>query len=628
MYIKTIRKYCQAEKTTHTYFRLSESYRDEYGIARQRMVLGLGRLPELQDIDQKVLFLERLNELIKGKPTLFSCKQEKVEQLAQHFYAQLKHKKKIDWASDIADDLDTVKLNTLKNKDIREVGAESLCYQALRQLKIDNFLKARGWTDEQISLMATHIISRTVFPASEYKTVSWIKENSAVCELTGYDPEKVTKDKLYDITKKLYEEKAGFENHLSRCTNELFNLQDKIILYDLTNTYFEGRMKNSQIAKRGRSKEKRSDCKLIVLAVIINTEGFLKYSDIFEGNTSDCTTLKMVISKLNQQAGYSSGKPIIVMDAGIATEANILFLKQEKYDYLCVSRSNLKAYKADTGSHPVQIYDKKNQPIELLNVRVENDTDNYLWIKSEAKAQKENSMNEQFTQRFEEGLRAIQKGIANKGGIKQTAKVWERIGRLKEKYPSTHQYYEITVSDNGKGTATNLDFEKKAGTTIDDKAGIYFLRTSLNGKEEQTLWMIYNLIREIEYTFRVLKTDLDLRPIYHKTDNASMAHLHLGLIAYWLVSTIRYQLKLQGINNNWSEIVRIMNTQKMVTTTIENNKDQTIQIRQCSEPTQDVRQIYIKLKYHQIPLPRKKSVWHTGKILKNEKSDCQIVMDG
>ena len=627
MYIKTIRKYCLAEQTTHTYFRLSESYRDEYGIARQRMVLGLGRLPELPDIDHKVLFLKRLNELIKGKPTLFSCKEEKVEQLAQHYYAQLKLKKKVDVASNPADDLDTVKLNTLKNKNIREVGAESLCYQALGQLKIDNYLQNRGWDNEQVNLAATHIISRTVYPASELKTVSWIKENSSVCELTGYDPEKVTKDKLYEISKKLYQEKSGLENHLSRCTNELFNLQDKIILYDLTNTYFEGRMNSSQKAKFGRSKEKRSDAKLIVLAVIINAEGFLKYSDIFEGNTSDCSTLKTVITALNQRIGYNRVKPIIVMDAGIATEANIQFLKDEKYDYLCVSRSNLKDYKADTGSSPVQIYDKKNQPIELLNVRVENDVDNYLWVRSEAKALKENSMNDQFAQRFEEGLRAIQKGIASKGGTKKTDKVWERIGRLKEKYPSIHQYYEITVQDNGKGTATRLGFEKKAGATIDHKAGIYFLRASLNGKEEQTLWMIYNLIREIEYTFRVLKTDLDLRPVYHKNDDASMAHLHLGLLAYWLVSTIRYQLKLQGINHGWSEIVRIMNTQKMVTTTVANSKGDTIQIRQCSEPTEEVRQICSKLKYHEIPLPRKKSVWHTGEIQKNEKSDCQIVMD-
>jgi transposase len=628
MYIKTIRKYCQTEKTTHTYFRLSESYRDEYGVVRQRMVLGLGRLPELPDFDQKVLFLERLNELIKGKPTLFSSKDENVEQLAHYYYGQLKQKKKIDRASDATDDFDTVNLNTLKNKNIREIGAESLCYQALRQLKIDNYLKARGWDDEQVSLATTHIISRTVYPASELKTVSWIKENSAVCELTGYDIEKVTKDKLYEISKKLYEEKSGLENHLSRCTNELFNLQDKIILYDLTNTYFEGRMNNSQMAKRGRSKEKRSDCKLIVLAVIINTEGFLKYSDIFEGNTSDCTTLRTVITQLNQRAGYTSRKPVIVMDAGIATEENIKFLKEEKYDYLCVSRSNLKDYKADTGSSPVQIYDKKKQPIELLNVRVENDTDNYLWVKSEAKALKENSMNDQFSQRFEEGLRGIQKSIASKGGTKKTDKVWERIGRLKEKYSSTHQYYDIAVSDNGKGTATSLGFSRKAGITIGDKAGIYFLRTSLNGKEEQTLWMIYNLIREIEYTFRVLKTDLDLRPVYHKTDEASMAHLHLGLLAYWLVSTIRYQLKLQGINHGWSEIVRILNTQKVITTTLENSKGETIQIRQCSEPTEDVRLICGKLKYHEVPLPRKKSVWHTGENLKNQKSSCQIVMDG
>lgn len=628
MYIKTIRKYCITEQTTHTYFRLCESYRDQHGVARQRMVMGLGRLLELPCFDHKILFLERLNELIKGKPTLFSCKEDKVEQLAQHYYAQLKQKKKVDVASDAVDDIDTVKLNTLKNKNIREIGAESLCYQALRQLGIDHYLRNRGWDDERVCLAATHIISRAAYPASELKTVSWIKENSAVCELTGYDPEKVTKDKLYEISKKLYEEKSGLENHLSRCTNELFNLHDKIILYDLTNTYFEGRMKNSHIAKRGRSKEKRSDAKLIVLALIINSEGFLKYSDIFEGNTSDCSTLKAVITALHKRVGHASQKPIIVMDAGIATEENIQFLKQEKYDYLCVTRSNLKDYKADTDTRPIQIYDKKNQPIELLNIRVENDTDNYIWVKSEAKTLKENSMNEQFSKRFEECLRAIQKGLASKGGTKKTDKVWERIGRVKEKYSSTHQYYDITVSDNGKGTATSLVFQKKNGVTMDEKAGIYFLRTSLNGKDEKTLWMIYNLIREIEYTFRVLKTDLDLRPIYHKTDEASMAHLHLGLLAYWLVSTIRYQLKLQGINHGWSEIVRIMNTQKMVTTTVENTKGDIIQIRQCSEPNQDISDIYSKLKYQSIPLPRKKSVWHTGENLKIQKPVCLLIMDG
>jgi hypothetical protein len=629
MYIKVLHKYCKTDKIRVAYYRLCESYRDEFGFPRQRMVIGLGRLSEIPEDEQKLLLCERINELIKGEPSLFSsCSDHTVEQLAQGFYRQIKSKKRVGSVPMPIEELDLVNLNTLKNKNIREVGAESLCYQAIYQLKIGNYLKTIGWNEEQINLATAHIIIRAVNPASELKTVSWIKENSAVCELTGYDIEKVTKDKLYEISKKLYQGKSGLENYLSRCTNELFNLEDKIILYDLTNTYFEGRMKNSQKAKFGRSKEKRNDAKLIVLAVIINTEGFLKYSDIFEGNTSDCSTLQTVITKLNNKAGYTNQKPIIVMDAGIATEANIQFLKNEKYDYLCVSRSNLKEYKADTGSTPVQIHDKKNQPIELLNVRVENDTDIYLWVKSNAKALKENSMHDQFMQRFEEGLRGIQNGIASKGGTKKKDKVWERIGRLKEKYSSVHQCYEITVSDNGNDTATGLIFKKKSEAATDSKAGIYFLRTSLKGKDEQTLWTIYNAIREIENTFRVLKTDLDLRPIYHKTDDASMAHLHLGLLAYWIVSTIRYQLKLKGVHHSWSEIVRIMNTQKSVTTTVENKKNQTIQIRQCSEPTEQVEEIYRKLKYTSTPFPRKKSVWHTGDVFKNEKIDCQLVMDG
>jgi transposase len=136
--------------------------------------------------------------------------------------------------------------------------------------------------------------------------------------------------------------------------------------------------------------------------------------------------------------------------------------------------------------------------------------------------------------------------------------------------------------------------------------------------DEHTFWSIYNAIREIEYTFRVLKTDLNLRPVYHKTDEASMAHLHLGLLAYWLVATIRYQLKQQGINSDWREIVRKMNTQKCVTTTVENINQQTISIRQCTEPTKKVKEIYDKLKYKYQPFVQKKSVVPPAEILKNE----------
>jgi hypothetical protein len=621
MFLKSISKYCQTEKTRVAYYRLCESYRDEYGFSRQRMIIGLGRLDEIPSIDQKVLFNERINQLIKGEPSLYGpCPDTDVEKLAQYYYGQIKLKNKVDKKGNTTDDIETVKLNTLNNRDIYNVGAESICYQAFKQLGIDNFLVERNWEPEQINLAATHIVSRAVYPASELKTVSWIKENSAVCQLTGYDRDKVTKDKLYGISHKLYKEKQGLENCLSRCTNELFSLHDKVILYDLTNTYFEGSMRNSKMAEFGRSKEKRNDAKIIVLAVIVNTEGFLKYSDIFEGNTADCNTLQTVIEKLNEQAGYNNKKPVVVMDAGIATDDNILYLKKEGYPYLCVSRSNLKNYIADTESNPVRVIDKREQPIDLLKVKVENDGDCYLWVRSRAKAKKENAMHNQFVGRFEEGLRGVQNGIQKKGGTKILAKVWERIGRLKEKYSSVHQYYEIKVTDNGKGKATGMTFQKKTAIPYAKKAGIYFLRTSLNWADEKTIWTIYNAIREIEYTFRVLKTDLDLRPIYHKTDDASMAHLHLGLLAYWLVSTIRYQLKIKGYRYDWREIVRTMNTQKIVTTTVEKENGDIIKIKQCSVPTDNAKYIYEILKYNPVPIKRKKSVWHTKENFKNDSS--------
>jgi len=620
MFIKPFPKYNRTTKQRYAIYRLCESYRFD-GHIRHRTIIGFGKLEELASIEQKKLLAGRIEEMLKGGINTLSVESidEKVEKLARYFYSEIKTKKRYD-VNQEGCDWETVDMSTMKDRDAREIGSEWLCKQAFDQLGIGKFLKQQKWSDEKISLAATHIISRAVFPASELKTVSYIKENSAICELTDFDKDKVTKDQLYGISHRLYSIKDQLEKYLSRCTNELFDLEDRIILYDLTNTYFEGRMQGSKLAKFGRSKEKRKDARLVVLAIVINREGFLKYSNIFEGNMSDSKTLETIIDTLSHQTSFAKRKPIVVMDAGIATEDNVGMLKRKKYDYLCVSRSNLKEYYADIDSRPVQIEDKKHQLIELLKVKTNKDNDHYLWVKSHAKALKENSMNGLLAQRFEEGIQSIDEGINKKGGTKKLDKVHERIGRLKQKYPSVHKYYNIIVVDNGKGIASSISCKHKKGADPDKKAGIYFLRTSLNEKHERTLWTIYNVIREIEYTFRVLKTDLDLRPIYHKTDDASMAHLHLGLLAYWLVSTIRYQLKQKEFHSDWREIVRVMNTQKCVTTSIVNIKNETISVRKCTELTKKVKQIYDLMNYKHVPFRRKKSVVPPVEILKIDSS--------
>lgn len=598
-------------------YKLCEGYRTSNGVYH-RIIICFGRLNELETVEQKKLLAARVEELVtNGGNTLSTViGDEKVEELARHYYTEIKRKKRYDIRQG-NEDWETVNMSTLRNKDAREIGAEWLCKQTFEQLGIGSFLEQSGWERDKINLAATHIISRAVYPASELKTVSYIRENSAISEITRIDKDTLTKDMLYGISHKLYRVKAPLEQYLSKRTNELFDLEDKIILYDLTNTYFEGRMTNSKIAKFGRSKEKRSDARIVVLAVVINREGFLKYSNIFEGNMADCKTLGCVIDALSNQTSSTHRKPIVVLDAGIATDGNIAMLKSKGHDFMCVSRSSLKEYHADTTATGVQITDKKKQPIELLKVKVNGDSDQYLWVRSQAKALKEESMNGLLSQRFEEGIQSIQEGIVKKGGTKKLNKVYERIGRLKQKYPSVHNYYDITVCDDGQGIATRISCRHKTGVDKDKEAGIYFLRTSLMNNDEKTLWAIYNIIREIEYTFRVLKTDLDLRPIYHKTDDASMAHLHLGMLAYWLVATIRYQLKQQGVNSEWREIVRTMNTQKCVTTSIVNIKNQTISVRQCTEPTKEARKIYDLLKFKYAPFIRKKSVVPPAEILKN-----------
>jgi len=241
---------------------LVESYRFDNTV-RHQTILHVGTLSELPDVEQKRALSIRINELVKeshtGIQSLF-VPEETVELLAQKFFLQIKEKERLDIAA--GKDYHHIDTDSLKNKNIREAGTEWLCKQALEQLGIASFLRLEGWAEEQIQLALTHIISRATYPASELRTTQWIRQNSSVCELTGYPVEKITKDKLYDISKHLYTVKDDLEKHLSKYTNELFDLKDNIILYDLTNTYFEGPMRKSKIARFGRSKEKRNDARL------------------------------------------------------------------------------------------------------------------------------------------------------------------------------------------------------------------------------------------------------------------------------------------------------------------------------------------------------------------------------
>src|ERR1035437_1825312 len=659
MYFKVSGRHNPNTNKPGWYYRLVESYRNSDGRVCHRPMLNLGFLEGLttdqMNLIQKILTqrVQNANQVLFDIPI---SDDPIINQYVDEYYNRLVAEKRIDILVDKqkkkpyakGKDLEIIDLNSIRNKDVREIGAEWLSYQATEQLQIRTFLEGQGWSDQDIRLAQTHIISRAVYPASEFETSRWIKENSAICEVTGYDIGKVTKDRLYSIAKKLYAQKESLEQHLSLTTNELFDIEDKIMLYDLTNTYFEGRKQGSVLAKFGRSKEKRSDAKLVVLALVINPEGFIKYSAILEGNMSDPKSLEDMINNLRLKTSSSAKKALVVIDAGIATEDNLKMIRDKGYDYMCVSRSTLKNYTLEADAPTVTVTDNKKQKIDLCRVKTDKNTDYYLKVESHTKKLKERSMNEQFRERFEEGMQKIADSLNKKSGIKQLDKVHERIGKLKQKYPSIHRYFDIeiesmeSVQQKRKGEkkdknkdikqdnqvvetpkmqiATSIKWAVKPNVDINARSGVYFLRTTLESDSEELLWQCYNIIREIEATFRVLKTDLDLRPIYHQKDENTMAHLHLGLLAYWVVNTVRHQLKKEGIHSGWREIVRTMNTQKAVTTLAQNNHEEVIMIRRCSEPNQQVRKLYDALKYKYAPFVKRKSVVH-----KSELENCQFI---
>lgn len=618
MYFKQIVRKHPESGVYSGYYRLVESYRNVDNRICHRTILNIGFIEDAAP-EQLNKIQKQLTDKYEQKQSLFEQDDDLVvTKYVAEFWQRILASKKLDitWAKKLSR---MVQVDTLKHSNVREIGAENSCYHTWEKLQLSTLLLSKGWTAEQVQLAATQIISRAVYPASELKTTRWIKENSAVCELTGYDIEKITKDKLYQSALDLYKEKDAIEKHLSKRTNELFDLDDKIILYDLTNTYFEGQKRSSKLAKFGRSKEKRGDAKLVVLALVINTEGFIKYSSILEGNIADSKTLSAMIEKLASHTNVKSAT--VVLDAGIATEENLQLIETKGYKYLCVSRSKIKDYKAVQGRLTVLMETKSKHNIRLKAVTTKKNTDYYLEVKSDAKALKETGMKSQFEQRFEEELKKIHTSIHSKGGVKKIDKVHQRIGRAKEKYPSVGQYYiiEVTADDKTK-LATEISWKKDTQKHAEkmDGTGIYFLRTNLNVKDEVIIWNIYNTIREIENTFRTLKTDLDLRPIYHKNDDATMAHLHLGLLAYWLVNTIRYQLKQNNIHSCWSEIVRIGNTQKVITTSGTNTFDKIIIIRRCSQPNESLTKIYDIIKAPHKPFIKRKSVVHKSKLKKIE----------
>lgn len=603
MYIRQTKTSNSSTGESYYTYRLVASVRVGKQV-RQCTKLNLGRHFSLPKEEWPVL-CDRLEALLSVQPELrLKSVSANIESMAQRYYAQLVARKPVETNSNndgsssgaAACDYQEVDVMSLEMVQPRSVGVEHAGLQALIRLGMPEILERVGLNGIQRSCALGSIIGRMAAPGSELATWHWLREQSALGELLEVDFEGVALSQFYRVSDLLVRHREAIEQQLFGRITELFSLPTTVTLYDLTNTYFEGELTGNPRAKRGRSKEKRTDCPLVTLGLVLDGSGFVRRSRIFDGNVSEATTLAGMLTGLNAPAGA-----VVIMDRGIATEANIAWLVEHNYRYLVVNREHSRQF--DDSLPVVTTTTAADETIRMQKVLSDDGKEARLYCHSEKRAEKEIAISGRFMERFEEGLTKLAEGLTKARCEKRLDKLAERIGRLKERCHGIGQHYTInlTPDDSGKN-AVALTWEKTLVTgSMVTHPGVYCLRTNVTTWDEATLWQTYTMLTDLEAVFRSLKSELGLRPIFHHTKERTEGHLFITVLAYQAVQVLRNQLKARNQNSSWGRLREILNVQRRVTATFRQRNGRTLHIRKATVAEKELQEIYDILKISATP---------------------------
>ncbi len=592
MFIRKVPHKNRKNRKEYYTYKLVDSIRTERG-PRQRDILNMGVDFDLPKEEWKDL-ANCIEEILTGQKHLIDYPGE-IRRLAGKYAKKIIREQAsvIDEEKDITPVYETIDINSVDNEEARTVGAEYVVYETIKELQIDQKLRELGFNRDQITATLGVIAGRIIDPGSERATHHWLQNVSALDELMDADFSSLSLDRVYKVSDVLLKHKEALEEHLRQREDQLFALEEKIILYDLTNTFFEGTGKYNCKARYGKSKEKRSDCLLVTLGLVLDMHGFPRKSQIFEGNVSEPKTLEMMIQGLGR-GGITKDtliKPTIIVDAGIATEKNIQWLKDNNYPYIVVSRKKKKEIPTDVTMIAVKKDDKTNTVLVQAGLVKNEETDELeLYCHSIDKEKKEEGIKTRFQDRFEAGLLKADYALHVSNGIKRYDKVLERIGRLKEKYKLVSHSYKVTVekeSETDKAKVITWSRRKTEKTS-----GVYCLRTGRKDLNEQQIWDIYTTLTDIEDAFRCMKSELGLRPIYHQKEVRCDGHIFITLLAYHLLHTIRLKLRQRGVLFCWTTIRKQLSTQLRITTTMKRKDGKVIRIRKSSKPEPSHQSIY------------------------------------
>jgi hypothetical protein len=346
MYIRVSKTKNAKNLKTYTKYQLVKSIRID-GKPTNQILLILGGLEEFSDEQIKILEKRMVDIYYNQKVLpLDGVFDKQIEKIAQYFVKRLLNKNfaekkmKFGMQTHLVPEYKEVDINSFTSDSCLQIGGEYLCFQAFEELGLENFLRNDLQCDElQTKQALIALLGRLLFPGSELSNQMWINEHSGILEFYPLPTGQINRNQLHQSALLLYDNRFTLQKHINQRIMDLFNLPNKILLYDLTNFHFEGQMSKAPLCKRGRNKQKRNDCKQITLGMVVDQWGYCRYSNYHQGNIAEVKTLETMLEQMRSATvGGCGERQCVIMDAGIASEENLELMLKNDYDYIVVSR--------------------------------------------------------------------------------------------------------------------------------------------------------------------------------------------------------------------------------------------------------------------------------------------------
>ena len=554
MYLR--RCYRRKDGKRHAYWALVESYRTHRG-PRQRVVAWLGVMDE------------------RGRLGVQCCAENN-----SSYQTDLFTRAEPEWVE--------VDVKGVRVERSRKFGGPWLGTELLRRLELDRFLQERlpnGREEISWSAMAMILIlGRLCEPSSELHLAEHFYQASAMSDLLGVPDEKVNEDRLYRALDTLLPHKKALEKLLKERLGELFDLDYDLLLYDITSTYFEGEAEGNPQAQRGYSRDHRPDCKQVNIALVVSRCGMPLGYEVFAGNRHDATTLEQIVAHMEEL--YGRAGRVWVMDRGLASEKNVRFLRDGGRRYILgTAKNSLRKFERELLSED---WKQVHEGLEVQLVPSSDGAEVFILCRSAERQAKEQAMHERFEKRIEEGLVKI---AASCGKRRQkSGAVERRVGRLLERNTRAVRLFDVQVEVDAQGF-TQLRWSKVESWRqwARRSEGCYLLRSNVTDWTPEELWRAYVQLTEAEAAFRVHKSDLQIRPVWHHREHRVGAHILVCFLAYVLWKTLAASCRQAGLGHEPRQVFEELSEIALVDVVLPTRNGVEIRKRCISQPTEHQR---------------------------------------